>query len=308
MKRLFAVLLALLATGAGAETWRFAAIGDTPYSDYERRELPAMLDAITAEHVDLIVHAGDFKHSRAPCSDALFADRKALFDGVAVPFIYTPGDNEWRDCRLLPAGHHDERERLDRLRALFFAEPFSLGRTRLSVERQSAAWPENLRWRLGPVVFVSLNVPGPDNNFGLNREPRAEFLERNPALLDWLRKGFAVARARKAPGIVVLMQANPGFKLFNEGLGHAGFRDLLGTLIRETLDFSGQVLLIHGDSHHQRIDKPLNHPGSNAPIANLTRLETFGYPFMGWVKVVIDSESPALFRFETRAHGPQPPL
>jgi hypothetical protein len=50
---------------AAAETWRFAAIGDTPYSDYERRELPRMLDDIAAEHASLIVHAGDFKDSSA---------------------------------------------------------------------------------------------------------------------------------------------------------------------------------------------------------------------------------------------------
>jgi hypothetical protein len=86
---------------------------------------------------------------------------------------------------------------------------------------------------------------------------------------------------------------------------------LLATLRRETLAFPGQVLLIHGDTHWQRIDRPLRDhdqhhrqagDADNRPIANFTRLETFGYPLMGWVKVIIDSELPQLFRFEVHPH------
>jgi hypothetical protein len=43
---------------------------------------------------------------------------------------------------------------------------------------------------------------------------------------------------------------------------------------------------------------------TNQRIANFTRVETFGYPYMGWVKVIIDSEDPALFRFEARSYIP----
>jgi hypothetical protein len=65
LKLLAAAFGLLLAGTTAAETWRFAAIGDTPYSDYERRELPRMLDDIAAEHASLIVHAGDFKGQQA---------------------------------------------------------------------------------------------------------------------------------------------------------------------------------------------------------------------------------------------------
>jgi hypothetical protein len=40
------------------------------------------------------------------------------------------------------------------------------------------------------------------------------------------------------------------------------------------------------------------------PIANLTRVETFGYPLMGWTRGIIDTDSPTLFRFETRPWQP----
>jgi hypothetical protein len=311
MKRLLAalgVLIALVALSAQAETWRFVLIGDTPYSDYERRELPLMLEDIAAEHPDFIVHIGDFKSSAAKCSDEIFLDRRRLFNASRVPFIYTPGDNEWTDCKNLVSGHFGETERLNRLRELFFAAPFSLGQTALPVERQSAATPEHLRWRLGPVLFITLNVPGPNNNFdnfdnfGTSKEASPEFLARNPQVIDWLRQGFAAARREKSVGIVIAMQGDPSFKHFDAGLADSGYRQLLEVLRHETLDFPGQVLLVHGDTHWQRIDHPLRDPGTLERIAKFTRAESFGYPFMGWVKITIDNEDPALFRFEVRPH------
>ena len=302
MKRLLASLCVLIAFGAQAETWRFALIGDTPYSKREQRELPLMLHEIAAAQPSFIVHAGDLKSSSAKCSDEIFLDRLALFNSSTVPLIYTPGDNEWMDCEHLVAGHFGKLERLGKLREIFFSEPFSLGKTRIPVEQQSAAYPENLRWRLGPVVFLTLNVPGPNNNFGMGQKASPEFVARNPVVIDWLKRGFSTARREKSAGIVIVMQGNPSFKHFAAGFGHSGYRELLETLRQETLDFPGQVLLVHGDTHWQRIDHPLRHPETGKTVANFTRVETFGYPFLGWVKVFIDSESPSLFRFEVRTH------
>lgn len=304
MKRRLAAVGLLIALGAQAETWNFALIGDTPYSDYERRELPMMMHAIAAEYPSFIIHAGDIISSQSKCNDAIFLDRHTLFNASTVPFILTPGDNEWTDCKHLVSGHFSELERLGKLRELFFAEPLSLGETRIPVEQQSVAYPEHLRWRLGPVLFVTLNVPGPNNNFGMRQEARPEFLARNPKVIDWLKQGFASARDEKSAGLVIVMQGNPGFQHFAAGLPHSGYRELLHVLRQETLDFPGQVLLVHGDTHWQRIDQPLRHPATSKRIANFTRVETFGFPFMGWVKVIIDSEAPRLFRFETRDHKP----
>ncbi len=304
MKRLLASLCVLMAFAAQAETWRFALIGDTPYSDRERRELPLMLHDIAAEHPSFIIHAGDIKSSSSKCSDEIFLDRHALFNNSTVPFIYTPGDNEWMDCEHLVAGHFSQLERLRKLREIFFAEPLSLGKTRIPVEQQSAAYPENLRWRLGPVVFVTLNVPGPNNNFGMAQKASPEFLARNPAVIDWLKQGFSSARRAKSAGIVIVMQGNPGLKHFTAGFGHSGYRQLVEILRQETISFPGQVLLVHGDTHQQRIDHPLRHPETKQRIANFTRVETFGYPFMGWVDATIDSESGELFRFDVREYKP----
>lgn len=300
MKRLFMVLATLVAASAfSADLKHFVLIGDTPYSARERQAFPGMMADIVASAPDFVIHVGDFKLSKDRCSDALFQDRLQLFDASPVPFIYLPGDNEWTDCKRLLAGHYDEEERLAKIRQLFFPSPRSLGKTQLPVERQSANFPEHLRWRYGPVIFLTLNVPGPDNNIGRQTQAKSEFKTRNAAVIDWVKQGFALAHAEKRAAIVIAMQANPGFKEYAAGFPHRGFRELLDTLRDGALNFPGQVLLLQGDTHWQRVDHPLYIPGSGQRIANFTRAESFGYPFMGWVDITVDAADPAFFRFAT---------
>ena len=210
-------LLALLIAGASlahAEVWHFGLIGDVPYSDYERRELPLMLNTIADNNVDFIAHIGDFKHGKDRCDDTLFADRFQLFNASRVPFVFIPGDNEWTDCERLSNGAYDPLERLNKLRSLFWTNNLSLGQKKLALERQPGAYPEHARFRLGPVLFVTLNLPGGNNNFGMANKVSPEFQARNPVVLAWLKENFALAHREKLAGIVLLFQANPGFKHF----------------------------------------------------------------------------------------------
>lgn len=286
------------ATPAGAETWRVALIGDTPYSAYERAELPKMLDAIADRHVDLIAHIGDFKHGGDRCDDAVFNDRLELFQNSRAPFLFVPGDNEWSDCDRPSNGAYDPLERLGKLRSLFWRDEQTLGRKKLGLEKQSGEYAEHARLRIGPVLFVTLNVPGGNNNFSKTGEPSEEYMARNPVVLDWLQDSFALARRERLAGIVLLFQANPGFTNLAMGMPLPGYRHLLDVLREETLQFPGKVLVVHGDSHINRIDQPLRDQHGRS-IRHFTRLETFGYPLMGWTLAIIDSESPALFRFES---------
>ena len=298
MKRWLAGICLCVAALAHGETWQFALIGDVPYSARERHELPRMLEGIADSGVVLIAHIGDIKHGEARCDDEVFADRQQLFDASRVPFVFVPGDNEWTDCKRISNGAYDPLERLAALRSLFWERSDSLGRKTIPLERQPGAYPEHSRFRLGPVLFVTLNLPGSDNNFGRLDDASAEFLTRNPVALRWLVDSFARARRDRMAGIVLLFQANPGFRHFAQGLPHRGFREFLETLRRETLAFPGEVVAVHGDTHVSRIDHPLR-DGDGKRIANFTRVETFGYPLMGWTRGIIDPASPTLFRFET---------
>ncbi|MFZ2268370.1 MAG: metallophosphoesterase [Azonexus sp.] len=305
MKAWLAALLLAVSAAAPAETYHFALIGDVPYSAHERRELPKMLNAIADSQVDLVAHIGDIKPGKERCDDSLFADRYQLFNASRIPFVFVPGDNEWTDCDRRSNGAYDPLERLDKLRSLFWKDAYSLGQKKLKLEQQVGTYPEHARFQLGPVLFVTLNIPG-GNNFGMNNEPTPEFLARQPVVLDWLKDSFALARHKKLAGIVLLFQADPAFKHFANGFGHRAFQEFLDTLRAETLNFPGQVVAVHGDSHISRIDQPLRDTKGKT-ISNFARVETFGYPIMGWTHATIDTDSPTLFRFEAHAWPPRQP-
>jgi hypothetical protein len=226
-----------------------------------------------------VVHVGDFKAARAPCSDELFRQRREWFESVRHPFVFVPGDNEWADCRGLHAGGYDPLERLAKLRELFSGGEESLGRRRIRLARQLPDYPEHARWRHDNVLFVTLNVPGNANNARIMPD---EFRSRSAAVTRWLGQSFNLARGDRLRAVVIFMQANPWASPTNR---YFGYRELLAAMASETLGFDGEVLLVHGDTHRYRIDSPLRDPASGAPVANFTRLEVFGSPGMNWVRI-----------------------
>ena len=113
-------------------------------------------------------------------------------------------------------------------------------------------------------------------------------LKRNAAALQWLRQSFQAARKDAAPAMVIFLHANPWA---SPSARFFGFRELLAALDAETRKFSGEVLLVHGDTHRHRVDRPAIHPDGGAPPANFTRVEVFGYPVMNWVRIRVSEEA-----------------
>ena len=283
---------ALAATSAAAAEFTFAAFGDTPYTQEEEGRFPALIAEMNREELAFVVHVGDFKAAWTRCTDELYAQRREWFDLSRHPFIFVPGDNEWTDCRRFSGGGYDPLERLAKLRELFSAGKESLGRRRFAIARQPS-FPEHARWRHEDVMFLSLNVPGPDNNARLMPE---EFRARGAAGAAWMKQSFELAEKSGARAVVVFMQANPWGNPSNR---YFGFRQLLSDLARETVRFAGQVMVVHGDTHRYRVDRPLRDPASGKPLANFTRVEVFGYPAMNWVRVrVVDDGERVRFEVE----------
>ncbi len=267
-----------------APGFSFALIGDAPYSPVEETLFVDMLQALDRAALTFIVHVGDFKSGSSRCSDEVFAQRREWFAWSRHPFIYLAGDNDWTDCWRPSNGAYDPLERLRRLRELFFQGPHSLGVNTLPLTRQSDVapahpYPEHVRWKHGNVLFAGFNLPGGDNNLG--RMPQEHAL-RDAAARDWLKQAFALAHHEKLSAVVVLFQANP---FTQSGQPRRGFTEFLDLLAHETVAFGGQVLLVHGDTHHYRVDRPLNHPGTREPLQNFTRVEVFGSPSVAWVRV-----------------------
>ena len=309
MKKLLALLMTtLLALPVHAEPVVFGLFGDTPYSHWERENLPDLIAEMDRENLAFVVHDGDIKNGHSLCSDEALRDILAVFRESATPLVYVPGDNEWTDCHRKNNGSYDPVERLAKLREWFFPGDLALGQRPLKLERQSrdpafASYRENVRWEAGGALFVGMNLPGSDNNFNgttRNNGPVAEFIERGAANRVWLAQAFALARSRNLAGILIVIQANPGFEDASAGKPSTGYRDFLIQLREETQAFSGQVVLVHGDTHYHRIDQPMQDPTTKETVNNFTRLETMGSPFFGWVKGTVNAADPKVFRFSPR--------
>jgi predicted phosphodiesterase len=274
----------------GPTKFAIGLIGDTPYSAEEQRKTDVLFRRLEDEKLAFVIHVGDIKSSSSPCTDEVFLREKERFEGLTHPLVYVPGDNDWSDCYL---SGYDPVERLDRLREIFFVGEESLGQETIPLTRQSAAYPENVRWTYGDVTFVGLNVPGPNNNRG--RDPE-EYAARNEANLRWIQEGFDRAEASGSSAVMISMQANPGFDRPPDK--RTGYNDLLTTLQRETVAFGKPVVLVHGDTHTYRLDGPMTSTTTGRRVDNFTRVETFGSPDVNWVRASVDTSSPEVFAFQ----------
>ncbi|HET7160609.1 MAG TPA: hypothetical protein VFI62_16540, partial [Burkholderiales bacterium] len=203
---LFIAALLTLCAPATAAQFSFAAFGDTPYNADEEPQLITMIAEMNRQRLAFALHVGDFKDSRSECSDETFVQRREWFQLSHHPIFYTPGDNDWVDCTRTHWKPREPLERLAKLRTLFFTRDSSLGQRTIAAERQSTrGYPEHMRWRVEDTLFATLNIPGPNNN---RTALPVEARQRTPALIEWMRVTFSIARERKLPAVVLAMQAN----------------------------------------------------------------------------------------------------
>jgi hypothetical protein len=59
-------------------------------------------------------------------------------------------------------------------------------------------------------------------------------------------------------------------------------------------------VLVHGDSHYFRIDKPMIGTRSRRRVESFTRVETFGENDNHWLHVTVEPTSPNVFVFDQR--------
>lgn len=297
----------------------FALIGDVPYGLAEEPRFDRVIDAIHATpSVRLVLHTGDVKQGSERCDDAVFARRFAQFQRFAVGFVLVPGDNDWTDCHRTSNGNYLPTERLVRFRQVFFPQPgLTTGGKPFAVATQASdpAWAEFVEhqmWRFAGTAMATLHVVGSNNNldpwnqidasdsFATPRADRlAEFTRREAAVLAWIDTVFDAAAANGSAGVMVAMQANPGFELAANTQQRQGFNRILERLGARAQAFGKPVLLAHGDSHYFRLDQPLVRPvagGGNAMLENFSRAENFGNPNVHWVEVAVDARDPGVFR------------
>ncbi|MBO0829560.1 MAG: hypothetical protein J2P24_17440 [Streptosporangiales bacterium] len=306
-----------------AQHYEIGLFGDMPYGDTGRAQYPNVLTDMNQHDLAFSAFDGDIKNGSEPCYADVDGSAQAAgkpdiykyalqhFNTLRAPVVVVPGDNEWTDCdRPATAGPtFDAVQRLQYERQLFYPTDRTLGQRTMTLTRQSAAFPENVRWTFGPVTYVGLNVPGSNNDFipdgdtsdGPQAEANAEYAARNAANLAWIHQSFAAAKADGSKAIMLVLQAD----MFGDSPANpAGttadptdhFADTKAALARESAAFGKPVVLVNGDSHFLTIDKPLTDDAGNV-IMNVTRVMTFGSALNHWVSATVDPNDPQVFTF-----------
>jgi len=315
-----------------------AVFGDWPYSLDLVAAAPLLIDSINSDpQVSLVIHVGDIHSGSMPCTGASLLPLPAgsnpawnlaiftLFNQFRDPVVYTPGDNEWTDChKTKQFSSGAPLKELASVRDLFFPSPgYTLGRHKKRVLSQAemhdpahpadAQFVENVMWKESHVVFVTLNVPG-SNNDGLpwttpftdEAARQQEVAQRTAADLRWLELAFAWANRDRAGAVVIALQADmwDPAALAPGGDGLAGYTNFVRRLADLCLHFGRPVLLLNGDSHLFEADRPLADPGSSTgvihgtpAVPNLKRITVQGSTNKPreWLRLTIDPDSPAVF-------------
>ncbi|HEY4409334.1 MAG TPA: hypothetical protein VGO87_05600 [Acidimicrobiia bacterium] len=269
--RAFSLGMALVVAGvvpatpaAAAPKFRIGLIGDTGYSAGDDKLLLETQRSMATYNLAFEAHDGDIQLSGSKCSDARLNYVRGVFNGFKAPFVYTPGDNEWFDCP-------DPDARLAAIRRIFFSTGRTLGETTMPVIHQPGT-PENFRWNRGGVYFATLDVPGPAGG-----GPRA-------ADLAWLNGTFDAAEAAHAAAVMIIWQDDPFL--------YGADQTLVSALKNRTKSFGKPVVLVHGDTHKYRLDKPWK------DVPNFTRVETYaGDQSNKWVLATIDPGTKSVFSF-----------
>jgi hypothetical protein len=276
-----------------------------PYSvPQDLRRFETLITEINRLKPSFSIFVGDTKSGSSLCNDEHNQIIKSYFSSFRAPLVYSPGDNEWTDCHRLLAGAYDPLERLEALRAVFFSSNQSLGKNTMRLQRQADLNPryskyvENAYWIKNNFLFVSIHIPGSNNNNEGTESAIKEYQDRNQANLVWIEQAFNLATQKNYNGIIFAYQADMFYKPSQLTSGDSGYRDTLESLISKSEIFNKPVLLIHGDSHRLKIDQPLYRKNQKKILENVLRLQVMGADQVQAVEVQVNpaQEQPFSFR------------
>ncbi|OYY21495.1 MULTISPECIES: hypothetical protein [unclassified Polynucleobacter] len=299
-----AITIASFSTAAIGQTFKFVALGDMPYSppkDFQRFQ--TLITEINRLKPSFSIFIGDTKSGSSLCSDEHNQTTKSYFSSFKAPLIYSPGDNEWTDCHRPLAGAYDPLERLEALRSVFFSTNHSLGKNTIRLQRQAdvstghSKYVENSYWIKNNFLFVSIHIPGSNNNNEGTESATKEYQDRNQANLAWIDKAFDLATQRNLNGIIFAFQADMFYKPSQLTSSDSGYRDTLESFISMSEIFNKPVLLIHGDSHQLKIDQPLYRKNQKKVLENVLRLQVMGADQVQAVEVQVNPAQEQLFIF-----------
>ena len=288
---------------SGPNTFTFIALGDMPYSADDVVKVDRLFAAVNKARPAFVLHLGDVKSGSVPCTDEVLRRSFDQIQTIEPPLVFSIGDNEWTDCHRERAGRFDPRERLAKVREIYFPRPGqSLGKKPMPLEAQSLvdakhkAYVENQRFQRNGVVFIVAHVVGSNNGFEA-RELKAaeEFFARNAANVAWIDDGFRIARETSAKAVVLAFQANlyDIKQKYPEVPRASGYLDIIRSIERGAKSLGKPVLVVTGDEHEFELEGFRD--TSFKLVPNTLRLQVPGAERVHAVRVLVDPDDPAVF-------------
>lgn len=318
-------------------TYTIGLWGDQPYDDKNPGYRSTIIDTLinsdnglNSQPLEFTVFDGDIKGGKEHCDAAIYDAALTMFNAVKWPTVYTPGDNEWTDCDRSNNGpnpatglNYEPNVQLAKIRDMFFSGSTSLGQTTMRVAQENQKFPENARWEHDGVTYLTLNIPGSDNNYPVTDDQGrpldadgnlvadtglpadgdlAEYTARNNANRVWLEQGFRAAREEHSKAIMIVIQADMWSEadgVFNGNTDntthYADTKSALARLVLANPDL--RVVLVNGDTHAFVQDNPLQITDPSHDYANFSRVTTDGSKVHGWTKVDVDPSTGEVFTF-----------
>ena len=124
----------------------------------------------------------------------------------------------------------------------------------------------------------------------------------------WLDRAFDAASARRAAAVVVAMQADMWPDAATE-IETSGFDPIVAKLARRARAFGRPVLVLQGDSHEYKADRPLRDGspahGVTTQAPNLARIVVQGSTSVPhqWLRLHVDPRKAAVFSWENVVFG-----
>ncbi len=242
-------------------TKTFLVMGDMPYSPIDEINLAKngkISTAITATSHGFLMHLGDMKSGSLACTNKLLQDNKSLLMSLTtMPFIYTPGDNEWTDCdRATLSPRFDELERLNYLKGLMYDNEYYEQTKLLEGFSTQTEMVENVRWQFAGIEFRTLHIPGTFNGRSeILKSDKIKALDaadkRDTHNLMWLKQA---SEQHNAKGYVFGFQADiyqPTSKPACSNTQRANcdaFKVYREAIINFANNTNKPVLVMHGDT------------------------------------------------------------
>ena len=184
-----------------------------------------------------------------------------LFNQFARPLIFVPGDNEWTDCHRANNGGYDPLERLAFLRTCS-SRPIRASAAHddaRAAERESAVRGLSRERPLGRATTCSSSACTSSAATTTSAGRRPPTPNTRP-VMPRTSPGCA-SRSRRPPSDGSQgrddRHSGQSASSWPSATQRTGFNDFLAALEAETIAFGGPVVLVHGDSHYFRIDKPM---------------------------------------------------